>query len=169
MDERIKKLRKKLNLTQQEFADKISVKRGAVANYEIGRNIPSDSVVSLICREFNVDEIWLRTGQGEMFKSRPDTALDTLAKEYDLDYESRVSIEKFLNLSPELRKGMIAYFKEVTAAINTSQLNSAIYNAAAEAAYGKNYGNALPKGSTVSNTTGAIESPENQVNKENIG
>lgn len=67
MNERIKKLRKHLDLTQQEFADRLSVKRGAIANYEIGRNEPTDAVISLICREFNVREEWLRNGTGEMF------------------------------------------------------------------------------------------------------
>lgn len=67
MKDRIKSIRKELGLTQQEFADKISVKRGAIANYEIGRNEPTDSVISLICREFNVNEAWLRTGEGDMF------------------------------------------------------------------------------------------------------
>lgn len=67
MKDRIKKIRTGLGLTQQEFADKISVKRGAIANYEIGRNEPTDSVISLICREFNVNEEWLRTGKGDMF------------------------------------------------------------------------------------------------------
>lgn len=67
MNERIRKLRRQLDLTQQEFADRLSVKRGAIANYEIGRNEPTDAVISLICREFNVNEEWLRNGTGEMF------------------------------------------------------------------------------------------------------
>lgn len=67
MNERIKELRKALDLTQQEFADKLNIKRGAIANYEVGRNTPIDAVISLICREFNVNETWLRTGDGEMF------------------------------------------------------------------------------------------------------
>ena len=67
MRERIVKLRKVLGLTQQQFADEIGIKRGTVANYEVGRNEPTDSVVSLICREFNVNEEWLRNGTGEMF------------------------------------------------------------------------------------------------------
>lgn len=67
MKDRIKKIRKELDLTQQEFADRIGVKRGGIANYEIGRNEPTNSVISLICREFNINEDWLRTGQGEMF------------------------------------------------------------------------------------------------------
>lgn len=67
MYSRIKKIRTALGLSQQEFADKIGIKRGAVANYEVGRNEPIDAVISLICREFNVSEQWLRTGEGEMF------------------------------------------------------------------------------------------------------
>ena len=67
MNERIKKLRKTLDLSQQEFADKIGVKQNTVAQYEMGRNIPIDSVIFLICREFNVSEEWLRTGDGDMF------------------------------------------------------------------------------------------------------
>lgn len=69
MNERIKELRKALGLTQQEFADRLGIKRGAVANYEIGRNTPIDSVIILLCREFRVRETWLRTGEGEMFQS----------------------------------------------------------------------------------------------------
>lgn len=67
MQERIKKIRKYFDITQQEFADRIGIKRGAIANYEVGRNEPTDSVISLICREFNVNENWLRTGEGDMF------------------------------------------------------------------------------------------------------
>lgn len=64
MNNRLKVLRKELGLTQQEFADKLKIKRGAIANYEIGRNEPIDAVISLICKEFNVNEVWLRTGEG---------------------------------------------------------------------------------------------------------
>lgn len=67
MNERIKELRKALGLTQQEFADRIKVKRNTVATYEMGRSTPSDAAISLICREFNVNENWLRTGEGQMF------------------------------------------------------------------------------------------------------
>ncbi len=62
MNERLKKLRKALDLTQQDFASRIGVKRNTVATYEMGRSSPSDSAVSLICREFNVNEDWLRNG-----------------------------------------------------------------------------------------------------------
>lgn len=67
MNDRIRKLRRTLDLTQQEFADRLGIKRNTVANYESGRNEPIDAVISLICREFNVSEKWLRDGTGEMF------------------------------------------------------------------------------------------------------
>lgn len=67
MEERIKELRKALGLTQQKFADSLGVKRNTIAQYESGRNAPIDAVLSLICREFGVNETWLRTGEGEMF------------------------------------------------------------------------------------------------------
>ena len=72
MNERIKKLRKALDLTQQEFADKIGMKRNTIASYEINRNGPSNSVISLICKTFHVSETWLRTGEGEMFVELPE-------------------------------------------------------------------------------------------------
>lgn len=74
--ERLRKVRKVLDLTQQEFADKIGSKRNTVATYEMGRTDPSAAVISLICREFNVSEAWLRTGEGEPFQPlSPDDEL----------------------------------------------------------------------------------------------
>lgn len=70
MNERIKELRKALGLTQQDFADRLGVKRNTIAQYEIGRNPPIDAVITSICREFNVSEAWLRDGTGEMFIER---------------------------------------------------------------------------------------------------
>lgn len=68
---RIKELRKSQNLTQQAFADRLGIQRGAIANYELERNVPIDAVISLICREFNVREAWLRDGEGEMLEVKP--------------------------------------------------------------------------------------------------
>lgn len=67
MGERIKELRKALKMTQQEFADRLNIQRGSIASYETGRISPSNSTISLICKELNVSEAWLRNGEGEMF------------------------------------------------------------------------------------------------------
>ena len=81
LNERLKKLRKKLDLTQREFAEKLHIKQNTVATYEMGRIIPSDSVVAGICREFNVNEEWLRTDTGEMFiEETPDEEFMRMAK-----------------------------------------------------------------------------------------
>ena len=68
MNERIRLLRKELGLNQSDFGNKIGVKQGTVAGYESGARTPLDAVVSSICREFDVNEEWLRTGEGEMFE-----------------------------------------------------------------------------------------------------
>lgn len=66
--DRIKEIRKGANLTQQKFAERIGTKQNTVAQYEIGRNVPMDPVITAICREFNVNEVWLRTGDGDPFQ-----------------------------------------------------------------------------------------------------
>lgn len=64
MNERIKKIRKMNGLTQAEFGFKIGIKGNTVTNYETGLREPSNAVITLICREFGVNEVWLRTGEG---------------------------------------------------------------------------------------------------------
>lgn len=68
---RTSELRKSLGLTQQAFADRLGITRGAVSKYDIDATDPSDAVISLICREFNVREAWLRDGTGEMLEIKP--------------------------------------------------------------------------------------------------
>lgn len=72
MNERLKKLRKTLDLTQQKFADRLGVKRNTVGQWECGINAITDQVIISICREFGANENWLRTGEGEMFEELTD-------------------------------------------------------------------------------------------------
>ena len=67
--ERIKAVRKHFKLTQADFGERIGVKGNTIATYEIGRNAPVDAIFSLLCREYGVNEIWLRSGEGEMFQA----------------------------------------------------------------------------------------------------
>lgn len=64
MNERIKALRKKLKLSQEEFGKRIGVGKTSISKIETGENNPSDQTVMLICNEFNVNEKWLRNGDG---------------------------------------------------------------------------------------------------------
>ena len=72
MNERIRELRKYLKLTQQEFADRLSLKRNTIATYEMGKAYPSDRTINDICEKYNVNIEWLRNGTGEMFKELPE-------------------------------------------------------------------------------------------------
>lgn len=69
MKDRIRELRKATALTQAEFGKKVGVSTSAEQKWELGVAVPSDAVIKLICREFAVNEEWLRTGEGEMKQS----------------------------------------------------------------------------------------------------
>ena len=95
MNNRIKKLRKALDLTQQEFSNRIGCSRNLVANYEIGNRNPSSSVINNICKTFNVNEEWLRTGEGEMFAQRSEAdelaaAVERLITGESADFKRRL-------------------------------------------------------------------------------
>ena len=72
MNERIKQIRRELGLTQQEFADRIGLKQNSIALIESGKRNISDQAVLSICREYGINEEWLRTGKGE--KMVPDAS-----------------------------------------------------------------------------------------------
>lgn len=65
--ERVKEIRKAVHKNQTDFAKTLSVSRSAICKMESGENSPSEQTIKLICREFNVNEDWLRNGAGEMF------------------------------------------------------------------------------------------------------
>ena len=120
MKDRMRKLRKQLDLTQQEFADRIGMKRNTVANYETGRNEPSAAVISLICREFNVNEDWLRTGEGEMFCKLETNDIvvkaTRLLGEKDPMFEAFV--ETYSTLSPSDRKVLMDFGVNLVKSLN---------------------------------------------------
>ncbi|MGI5895165.1 MAG: helix-turn-helix domain-containing protein [Candidatus Merdivicinus sp.] len=88
---RIRELRKTLDLNQTEFGERIGVKQTTIAGYETGAKNPMDAVVNSICREFNVNESWLRTGEGEMF-----AAVDPDEEFAKMMVEIQVSNDEFI-------------------------------------------------------------------------
>lgn len=68
MNERIKELRKTLGLSQEAFAERLGLKGSAVSHLESGRRNVTTQNINAICREFGVNEEWLRTGSGNMFE-----------------------------------------------------------------------------------------------------
>lgn len=67
MNERIKRIRNELGMTQSDFAEKLNLSQNFIWMIEKGSREPSDRTIADICREFKVNEIWLRTGDGEPF------------------------------------------------------------------------------------------------------
>ena len=103
MNERIKELRKSLGLTQLEFGEQVGVKANTIGNYEIGLRTPSDAVIRAICREFNVNENWLRTGEGEMFNPQDEKLAAFVGSLVADDSEpfKRRMVELLADLTPE--------------------------------------------------------------------
>ena len=118
MNERIRKLRRELDLTQEKLGSRIGVKGNTVAQWESGRNDPPDIAITSICKEFNVNEEWLRNGTGEMFLPDTNDELDALAERYDLTYADRVFVEKFVNLNADRRGMFISFMSDVITALD---------------------------------------------------
>lgn len=89
MKNRIKQIRKEIGLTQVDFGEKIGVKGNTVTNYETGLRNPTDAVILSICREFDINEDWLRNGTGEMFRpvSKSDQIADMISDVMKSDEE----------------------------------------------------------------------------------
>ncbi|MDE6566917.1 MAG: helix-turn-helix domain-containing protein [Lachnospiraceae bacterium] len=111
MNERIKQLRRSLDLTQKAFAERIGSKQNTVATYELGRNIPSDPIIHSICREFHVHEEWLRYGTGEMFVEKDSFSLDEYADANRLTVKEKEIVRGFMELDPEVRKAIYDIFR----------------------------------------------------------
>ena len=76
--ERIKEIRKSLNLTLEKFGEKIGVTKTAISRIENGINNLTEQLIKSICREFGVDYIWLTTGEGEMFVDSDDDFMEKI-------------------------------------------------------------------------------------------
>ena len=154
LGERVRKIRRQMDLTQQDFGKRIGIKSNSVSLIESGSRNASDQVILAICREFKVNEEWLRTGNGEMFNPTPDSELDALAKKYGLSRNARIMIEKFINLKPDQQDAVIHYIKEVASSLDDSDtVSHPVDIAAAEAAYEKSLGIVPKKDCTALNIT----------------
>lgn len=114
MKDRIKQIRKALNLTQVEFGNRLGVKGNTITNYETGLRTPSNSVILSICKEFNINEEWLRTGEGEMFTLQEDEEAAYVAELLDDTdnplYDLIKAIMKTYSQTGEKEKAIIKAF-----------------------------------------------------------
>ena len=120
MNERIKELRKNLNLTLEKFGKRLGVTKVTISNIENGnRNLTEQMLIS-ICREFNVNENWLRNGEGEMFNSVPNSTMEQLRNEFHLDEFSFNLVYEYLKLPEEKRNVVRELFQNAISAEQTS-------------------------------------------------
>lgn len=102
--ERIRLIRKELNLTLEKFGERLGVGKTAISKLEKGERSLTDQMARSICREYNVSYDYLVNGEGEMFDDLPQTVLDELCAQYDLSDFDRMLVEMYVELPKELRE-----------------------------------------------------------------
>lgn len=112
MNERLKNLRKNiLKLSQEAFGNRLGVTGAGISKIESGERALTEQMAKSICREFNVDYLWLTTGEGEIFTDLPETILDELAMEYGLTDEEKELTKEFLELTKEERAVLMRFLR----------------------------------------------------------
>lgn len=110
--ERVKKIRKTLNLTLEAFGEKLGVTKVAISNIEKGNRNLTDQMATSICRTYNVNYDWLMYGDGEMFTNLPQTVLDELCKQYSMDDFDKQLIELYLTLDAGCRESLKQHIRK---------------------------------------------------------
>jgi transcriptional regulator with XRE-family HTH domain len=116
MNDRIKAIRISSDLTQDEFGRRIGAARNTIANYENGKRTPSNSVINVICRAYNVNEEWLRDGTGEMFNVDQNN-IDFLVGKYgaNLNKAQKILLAMILKMDDRQREAAEQFIEELIA------------------------------------------------------
>ena len=94
--ERVREVRKTLGLTLEKFGEKLGIQKSAISKIERGDTNLTDANIKLICREFNVDYIWLTTGEGEMFVESDDDFIERIDRIMQSEGDARKNLFKAL-------------------------------------------------------------------------
>lgn len=116
-NERVKQVRKSLGLTLEEFAEPLGVGKTAISKIENGLSNVTQQMELSICREYNINETWLRTGEGEMKAEPPEDEIDAVIKKYDLPEEVRVMLEQLVKLRSDHQEIIADYIESVAASL----------------------------------------------------
>lgn len=136
MNERFKEIRIFLNLTQEEFGEKIGIKsRAHISALESGKRTITDRIINDLCREFNVSEDWLRYGKGTMFVESDTFSLDEYAKQNNLTSLELDIIKAYMSLDSTTRDNIMSHLKaafeghsEIAAASDEDSINKKVEN-----------------------------------------
>ena len=121
MNTRLKQLRKALKLNQVDFGAKLSLTGSAISRYESGVNAMADNIVLLICREFDVNEEWLRYGTGSMFSQKNMDLIEQLSDKYNLGLYGRQLLETYLELSDSDKRAVERFVANLTANVEKAE------------------------------------------------
>lgn len=124
MNSRLKILREHFGVTQAEFAKMLGVGQSTLAMMEVSKRPISERHIKSICAILNVNEEWLRTGQGEMLIQNADSLIDQLSAEYHLDGIDRAIIDGYLQLGTLQRKVIKDYLSSVSAAFTSTNVQA---------------------------------------------
>lgn len=101
--ERVNEVRKTLGLTLEKFGEKLGVTKTTISRIEKGVNNLTDQMAISICREYNVNYDFLMYGEGEMFDDLPQTIVDEMCVQYNLNDFDKALVEMYISLSEEDR------------------------------------------------------------------
>lgn len=110
---RVRELRKNIGLTLEKFGKPLGVGKTAISNIENGERSLTEQMAKSICREYNVNYLWLTEGKGDIFTTTPESVVDELAEDFKLDEMDKKIIEKYLKLSDEQREVIKKYIKSI--------------------------------------------------------
>ncbi|WP_196606521.1 helix-turn-helix domain-containing protein [Pectinatus frisingensis] len=122
LNKRVKEVRNHLKYSQKEFASKLGLTQAGVSWMEqAGKNI-SDQNIRLMCSLFNINEDWLRNGNGEMFSENDDSIFNTFAQKYNLSPAEQEAARYCLQLTSEQRQEVLNHIVGLADAIKSAQV-----------------------------------------------
>ena len=109
MNHRLKEIRTRLNLSQEEFGSRIGIKsRAHISSLESGSRNITDRIIKDLVSVYNVNEEWLRTGEGDMFNESDTFSLDDYAKQKKLTELEFNILKTYMELDPDVRKAILS-------------------------------------------------------------
>lgn len=133
MNSRLKDIRKALRLTQKEFAARLGITDSGISRLEKGQNQLTDQLIRAICREYKVNYEYLKNGIGEMFVEVPQTIVDELCEQYDLDDFDRIMLQEYLKMDEASRNVLKTYIRKICGQISEVDDTQAKIDAEVEA------------------------------------
>lgn len=113
MNNRIRLIREELKLSRAAFGQRIGVSGDVINNLERGRVKPKESIIKLICAEFNVNEEWILNGTEPMYVATPSSTMEQLKKEFNLDEFGYNLVYEYLKLDQNQRDAVRKFLYNV--------------------------------------------------------